>query len=327
MKKLHRRHVLHAGAAAALGATAAVRAQEDSWPSRPLKLVVVYPAGGVSDLVARALATPLGALLGQPVIVEHRPGAGGAVGMAALARATPDGHTLAFSAITPLTLHPLVARVPYDPQTDFLPIAGVMRTPVLVAGTPALAGRDFAAVLRGAEARPGALRWASSGVATTGHLVLAQVRRLADVDITHVPYQGGGRQLNDALAGQFEVLSTNVAPLQLQYIAARRLWPLAVGAEARLEALPRVPTLAELGFADANVDSLFGIFAPARTPLDVAQRLNRAVGEVLAGAELRHILREAYNTPADGGLADFAREIEEDDERNRRLIAGRRTLD
>lgn len=327
MKKLRRRHVLHAGAAAALGATAAVRAQEDSWPSRPLKLVVVYPAGGVSDLVARALAAPLGALLGQPVIVEHRPGAGGAVGMAALARATPDGHTLAFSAITPLTLHPLVARVPYDPPADFLPIAGVMRTPVLVAGTPALAGRDFAAVLRGAEARPGALRWASSGVATTGHLVLAQVRRLADVDITHVPYQGGGRQLNDALAGQFEVLSTNVAPLQLQYIAARRLWPLAVGAEARLEALPRVPTLAELGFADANVDSLFGIFAPARTPLDVAQRLNRAIGEVLGGAELRRILRDAYNAPADGSMADFAREIEEDDERNRRLMAGQRTLD
>jgi tripartite-type tricarboxylate transporter receptor subunit TctC len=325
--RLHRRRVLQAGVAAALGAATAVRAQEDVWPSRPLKLFVVYPAGGVSDLVARALAAPLGALLGQPVVVEHRPGAGGAVGMAALARAAADGHTLAFSAITPLTLHPLVARVPYDPQADFLPIAGVMRTPVLVAGTPALAWRDFGAVLRGAQARPGALRWASSGVATTGHLVLAQVRRLARVDITHIPYPGGGRQLNDALAGQFELLSTNVAPLQLQYIAARQLWPLAVGAEARLDALPRVPTLAELGFADANVDSLFGIFAPARTPLDVAQRLNRAIGEVLAGTELRRILHDAYNAPADGSMADFAREIEEDDERNRQLMAGRSTLD
>lgn len=322
-----RRGVVIAGVAATLGAARVARAQDEPWPSRPLRLVVVYPAGGVSDLVARAVAAPLGALLGQPVVIEHRPGAGGAVGMAALARAVPDGHTLAFSAITPLTLHPRVARVPYDPQADFMPIAGVMRTPVLVAGTPALAGRDFAAVLRGARARPGALRWASSGVATTGHLVLAQVRRLADVDITHVPYQGGGRQLNDALAGQFEVLSTNVAPVQLQYIAARRLWPLAVGAEARLDALPRVPTLAELGFAEANLDSLFGIFAPGRTPLDVAQRLNRAVGEVLAGTALRRILHDAYNEPADGSMADFAREIAQDDERNRALLAGRRTLD
>lgn len=322
-----RRGVVIAGVAATLAGARVARAQEDAWPSRPLKLWVVYPAGGVSDLVARALAAPLGALLGQPVVVEHRAGAGGAVGMAALARATPDGHTLAFSAITPLTLQPWVAHVAYDPQADFMPIAGVMRTPVLVAGTPALAGRDFAAVLRGARARPGALRWASSGVATTGHLVLAQVRRLAHVDITHIPYLGGGRQLTDAVAGQFEVLSTNVAPLQLQYIAARRLWPLAVGAGARLDALPRVPTLAELGFADANVDSLFGIFAPARTPLDVAQRLNRAIGEVLAGAELQRILHDAYNAPADGSMADFAREIAEDDDRNRRLMAGRRSLD
>jgi len=325
--RLHRRAIALAGLGAAMAAAVPVRAQDDAWPTQPLRLIVVYPPGGVSDLVARALAGPLADRLGRPVLVEHHPGAGGAVGMAALARATPDGHTLAFSAIAPLTLLPLVAHAAYDPENDFTPIAGVMRTPVLVAGTPALPGQDFDAVLRMARARPGGLRWASSGVATTGHLVLAQVRRQSGLEITHVPYQGGGRQLNDALAGQFEVLSTNVAPLQLQYIAAGRLKALAVGASERLAVLPQVPTLAELGFAEANVDSLFGIFAPARTPLDAALRLNRAIDEVLATAPLQRTLRAAYNTPASGSMADFVREIEADRERNRTLMAGRRTLD
>lgn len=245
--------------------------------------------------------------------------------MDALARAAPDGCTLAFSAISPLTLQPLLARVAYDPLRGFAPVAGVMRTPVLVVGTPAFAGRSFGDLIAMARSRPGALRWASSGVATIGHLVLAQVRMQSRTDITHIPYQGGGPQLNDALSGQFEVLSTNVAAQQLQYIESGRLRALAVGAPARIEALPSVPTLAELGFEKANRDSLFGIFAPARTPTAVVQRLNAEINRLLRAEPLHTRLRDAHNIPAGGPSEDFAREIAIDRRRNRELVAGDRS--
>ncbi|WPH21810.1 Bug family tripartite tricarboxylate transporter substrate binding protein [Variovorax paradoxus] len=295
------------------------------WPQRPVRLIVVYPPGGVSDGMARALAEPLAQALGVPVLVENRAGAGGSVGMAVLARAASDGCTLAFSAISPLTLQPLLARVAYDPLRSFAPVASVMRTPVLVVGTPAFAGRSFADLVAMARSRPGALRWASSGVATIGHMVLAQVRMQSRTDITHIPYQGGGPQLNDALSGQFEVLSTNVAAQQLQYIESGRLRALAVGAPAGIEALPSVPTLAELGFEKANRDSLFGIFAPARTPVAVVQRLNAEINRLLRAESLHTRLRDAHNIPAGGPSEDFAREIAIDRRRNRELVAGDRS--
>jgi tripartite-type tricarboxylate transporter receptor subunit TctC len=144
-------------------------------------------------------------------------------------------------------------------------------------------------------------------------------------DITHIPYQGGGPQLNDALSGQFELLSTNVAAQQLQYIESGRLRALAVGAPARIEALPSVPTLAELGFEKANRDSLFGIFAPARTPVAVVQRLNAEINRLLRAEPLHSRLRDAHNIPAGGPSEDFAREIAIDRRRNRELVAGDRS--
>ena len=224
--------------ATALAGFARAHGQESDWPSRPLRLIVVYPPGGVSDLMARALAEPLAEALDVPVLVEHRPGAGGSIGIDALARAAPDGYTLAFSAISPLTLHPLIARLARDRLHAVDPVVSVMRTPVLVVGTPAFQGRRFEDAITQARQHPGELRWASSGIATTGHLVLAQVRALAGVEITHIPYQGGGPQLNDALGGQFEILSTNVAVQQLRYIEEGRLRALAVGAPRRLAASP-----------------------------------------------------------------------------------------
>jgi tripartite-type tricarboxylate transporter receptor subunit TctC len=326
-RPLHRRVLLGAGASfvglAALGVSRADAAS--AWPSRPVRLIVVYPPGGVSDGMARVLAEPLAQSLGVPVLIENRPGAGGSVGMDALARAAPDGHTLAFSAISPLTLHPLLARVAYDPLRAFVPVASLMRTPVLVVGTQAFTGRGFGDLIAQARAQPGAVRWASSGVATIGHLVLAQVRVQSRNDFTHIPYQGGGPQLNDALSGQFEVLSTNVAAQQLQYIESGRFQALAVGAPRRIEALPEVPTLAELGYERANRDSLFGLFASARTPQPVVQRLNAEIQRLLRGETLRLRLREAYNLPAGGSSEDFAREIALDRRRNRALVAGDRS--
>jgi tripartite-type tricarboxylate transporter receptor subunit TctC len=283
-------------------ATAAPR-----WPTRPLRIRVAYPPGGVSDDVARALADRLAVRLETPVLVENRPGASGTLALRELARATPDGQALVFAAVSSAAL---LGRGPGPGSAlAVLPVAGVMRTPLLVAGTPALGPRGFADMLALARARPGTLRWASTGEGTTGHAVLERVRRLAGVDIVHIPYKGGGRQLIDALGGQFEVLSTNVAAQQLREIGAGRLTALAVGAPQRLAVLPGTPTLAELGFASANLDSLFGLFAPPGLAAPRLARLHAEVAAVLREDGLRAHLLRMNNTPYTGSPEDFAQAV------------------
>jgi tripartite-type tricarboxylate transporter receptor subunit TctC len=292
----------------ALGVAAlpAARAQPQRWPAGPVHLMLAYPPGGISDEITRVLADKLAARLQVPVLVEHRPGAGGAVAMDRLSRAAPDGHLLCVSAVTALTLVPHVTPVRYDPLRDIVPVAGVMATPVLVVGTPALRARTFAEMLALARQRPGQLRWATSGVGTTGHRVLQGVRAAAGVDIAHIPYKGGGSQLNDALAGQFELLSTNVAPTQLQHVKTGRYTALAVGAPARLPVLPDVPTLAEVGASQANRMSLFGVFAPGGTPAAVVDKLNAEVRAALRHADVRARLQAANNEPVDLAADEIA---------------------
>ena len=310
--------------AAAAGAAQAVQAATAAggsvaWPDRAVRVIVVYPTGGLSDGVARALAEQLQLRLGVPVRVENRAGGGGSVGLQALAQAAPDGYTLAFSAISPLTLRPHLGPVAYDPFADIAPVAAVMYTPLLLVATPAFGGTDFAGMAAQAKARPGSVRWATSGVGTAGHLALAQVQRGLGLAVTHVPYKGGGQQLTDALGGQFEVLSTNVAPAQLRHIEAGRLRPLAVGAPQRLDVLPTVPTLAELGVPAANISSLFGLFAPGATPVAVLERLHAEVNAVLAHSRLRERLLASDNLPANDSRAGFARRIAEESASSRWL--------
>jgi tripartite-type tricarboxylate transporter receptor subunit TctC len=311
------RRRLVAAAAASLCAFAA-RATP-AWPTRALRIIVVYPPGGLSDGVARALAERLARQLGVPVRVDNRAGGGGSVGLQALARAAPDGHTLAFSAISPLTLRPHLGPMGFDPLRDVAPVAGVMFTPVLLVGTPAFTGHRFADLLSQARERPRALRWATSGVATAGHLVLEQVQAGSGIAVTHVPYKGGGQQLNDALGGQFELLSTNAAPAQWRHVAAGRLRPLAVGAPQRLDALPAVPTFNELGLPQANIGSLFGLFAPGDTPVATLERLNTEVNIAMDTPGIRGHLLAADNLPATGDRAALARRIEQEWLSNRRL--------
>jgi tripartite-type tricarboxylate transporter receptor subunit TctC len=290
-------------------ACALTSAQGPSPSATPVRVLVAYPPGGVSDTIARVLAERAARRLDVPVIVENRGGAGGVVAMEALKRASPDGKTLVFSAVTPLTVAPLLGPVGFDPDRDVAPVMSVMATPVLVLGTAALPGETLAAVIAAAKAKPGAVRWATSGVGTTGHLVLDRVRSASGADITHVPYRGGAPQINDALAGEFEVLSSNVGELQLQYVREGRLKALAVGAPARLDVLPGVPTLAEAGYAEANLSSTFGLFAPGRTPPRTIAVLNRAFNEALQDPEVRRRLRAMGNRPTGGSSAEFAAAI------------------
>lgn len=283
-----------------------------------LRILVAYPPGGISDRIARLLARQLAPQLGLNVIVENRPGAGGSVALQLLGQAPPDGRTLAFSAISPLALSPHLGT----PAPRVQAVSGVMHTPLLLVGTPALAARDFAGLLREARASGASLRWATSGVGTIGHLALEQVRRAFRLDFVHVPYSGGGPQLQDALAGRFELLSTNLAPQQVEFVQDGRLTGLALGAPARSPLLPQVPTFAEVGSPAANLSSLFGLFAPPATPQAEVLRLNAACAEVLREPGFRRVLTEAGNLPADGSPAAFAAEIARQSALNRRLVSG-----
>ena len=289
-------------------------------PPRTVRMIVSYPAGGVSDTVARALADQLSSQLGITMVIENRAGASGTIGMDAVAKAAPDGATLGFSAISPLVLSPHLSKLSYDPREDIQPIASVMYSPVLLLATPASTSKDFAGLLAEAKARPRAIRWATSGQASLGHIMLEQLRVAAGIDVTHVPYKGGGQQMNDALGGQFEILSTNAGATLSQHIQAGRMRPLAVGAPARLESLAAVPTLAELGYPAANLSSLFGVFAPAGLPAALASRYNAEIDRALASPELRAKLTSTGNVPTGGSAADFAKAIAAQYESNGRIV-------
>lgn len=291
-----------------------------AWPAKPLRIVVAYPAGGVSDVVARSVADKLAAQLGQPVVVENKAGASGSIGMDAVAKAAPDGYTLGFSAVSPLVLNPHLGKSPFDPVRDIVPVASVMYSPVLLVATPAARANDFKELLAQARATPGAVRWATSGPASLGHIMLEQVKAAARVDITHVPYKGGGQQITDALGGQFEVLSVNAGPAIMGHVKSGKLRVLAVGAPARLETLPQVPTLAELGYPAANLVSTFGFFAPAGVPQPVLERLNSEINKALAAPDVRTRLLASDNVPASGSADDFARRIALESQNNARII-------
>lgn len=296
-------------------------AMAQAWPTaKPIRIVVAYPAGGVSDTVARALADKLAVQLGTPVVIENKAGASGSLGVDAVAKAAPDGYTLGFAAVSPLALNPHLGKSPFDPQKDIAPVVSVMYSPVLLLGTSASKAADFKDLIATAQAKPGAVRWATSGQASLGHIMLEQIMGQSQVQITHVPYKGGGQQMNDALGGQFEVLSTNAGPAVLQHIKAGKLKPLAVGAPARLDSLPQVPTLAELGQPAANLSSLFGIYAPAQTPVAVLERINTEVNKALALPDIRNKLEATDNVPTGGTAAEFARQIAQESENNARII-------
>lgn len=289
-----------------LSAMAALAAPALSRAASPLRIVVAYPPGGVSDEIARVLADKLAEQTGMVVLVEHRPGAGGRIAMEMLARSAPDGQTLCFCAIAPLTLMPRYGALRFDPVRDIAPVAGVMSTPTLVAGTPALAADSFADLISLARQSHGSIRWATTGVGTTGYRVLEAIAEVADLAFTHIPYKGGGQTLHDAVSGQFEVLSTNVAGTQLAHVKSHRLKALAVGAPARLDALPAVATLGELGFAQANLQSHFGLFVPGGTAAAVVQRLNEQVNRALRHPEIQNRLASANNLPLGGSVEAFA---------------------
>jgi tripartite-type tricarboxylate transporter receptor subunit TctC len=295
-------------------------AAAQTFPSKPVRIIVVYPPGGTSDAVTRLLAEKLAPALGQQVLVENRGGAGGAIGMDAMAKSAPDGHTIAFSAISPLTLLPHVGKVPYDALKDVAPLASVMYSPVYLLATPAFTGKDFADLVAQAKAKPGSLRTGTSGIATLGHLMVEQLR-IAGIDLVHVPYRGGGQVITDAAGGQFELFTANPSPGVNAMLQQGKFRILAVAAPKRLAAQPAIPTLTELGYPDSNYTSHFGFFAPAKTPEAALRRLHDEINAALALPEVAERLTKLDNVVAPSSATEFAQVVRREYEANAKVVA------
>ncbi|MBS7813122.1 Bug family tripartite tricarboxylate transporter substrate binding protein [Roseococcus pinisoli] len=312
-----RRQALAAVPAALAAAFAPAGAQAQAgYPDRPITLVDGFVPGGGSDIVARLLATRLQAELGQPVVVENRPGASGTLGVAGVLRARADGYTLAIGTISSLSVLPQVmVRKPYNPLTDITPILTVASVPQVVVVNENSPFRTLGALLEHAKANPGKLNFASSGIATSQHLAGELLARSAGVEMTHVPYRGSGQALADLMAGQVD-LNVDTLPTNLPHIRAGKLRALAVTTPERVEWLPDVPTVAESGFPGFDRKVWYMIVGPAGLPAPIAERWATALNAALATPEIAQRLREAGFMLGGGTLASTAAMLRSENERN-----------
>lgn len=290
------------------------------WPEKPVRVIVAYPPGGVSDTVTRALADRLAEQLSASFVVENKGGAGATIAMGEVARARPDGYTLVFASISPLSLSPLQRKLSYDAESDIQPVASVMASPVILLGTPAFKGTGFADVIDASRAAPGSLRWATSGQGSVGHLMLEQLQQSAGIELTHIPYKGAGQQLTDGIGGQYELISTNMSPALMAQIESGAFRPLAVAAAERVAFLPDVPTFSELGYAGAGKQSVFGFFAPTGVDAETLARMNSEINKAVAHPGIAALLKDSHNLPLTGDPAQFSELIKADAEANRKLI-------
>jgi tripartite-type tricarboxylate transporter receptor subunit TctC len=272
--RLHRRSLLAAALAAPLPALA------QGFPNRPIRMICPFAAGGSADASARQLAEPLSAVLGQPVIVENRPGGGATLGAQLVARAQPDGHTLLYGTPGPQIVNPWLTRsVPYDPVRDFAPVSGYKRAPNLLAVHPSIPARDVAELIALAKARPGTLTFASSGIGSSSHLAGEMLKFLARIDITHVPYRGTGPAMADLLGGTVS-MALDTLSILLPPSRAGSLRALGVTTPQRSRLVPDLPALAETlpGFDAAPFNY---IATTGGTPAPIVARLNQAVVGIL----------------------------------------------
>ena len=278
-------------AAAQLGAGGSVWAQ-GSYPDKPVRVILPFPPGGSLDLVMRLVADKLGPRLGKPVVVENRPGASGVVGTAAVARAESDGYTLLFTPMSPLTTAAVLMKsLPYDARKAFSPVSLVVAMPSVLVVNPKISARTVPDFISLAKASPNNLTYSSPGIGTTTHLASTLLSQVAEIKLTHVPYQGSGPALNSVLAGHVDMMFMDTVNA-LPRIRSKELIPIAVASPQRFHSLPDVPTFAEAGYPAVILDVWFAMFAPAGTPAAIRQKLRDEVAQVLAMPEVAARLRD-----------------------------------
>jgi tripartite-type tricarboxylate transporter receptor subunit TctC len=296
------------GLALGVGGPDVVHAQ--SYPDRPIKLVVPFPAGGATDTTARLVAQRLQASLGQSVIVENQGGAGGTIGSRQVARAAPDGYTLLMGSIGTFGSQPLLYRLDYDPHKAFAPVATVVIDKLVLVAGPSLRVKTVQELVQYARANPGKLNYGNA-IGIGPQLVAELFKIKAGTNIVHIPYRGGAPMIADLVAGQID-LTINGKSVLLPHIQAGKLRPLAVTGAQRWPELPEVPTLVEAGHLDAPYDAMFGIVVPAGTPEAIIEKLNAAINDGLKSAEMRESFAQLGIEPVVTSPQEFAAIIAEE---------------
>jgi len=292
--------------AAGLACAAIAHGQaKEAWPGRPVRIVVPQTPGASTDLTARLIAQRLTSILGQPVIVENRPGAGSIVGTELVANATPDGHTLLVVASS-ITLNPIIHKnLPFDPQRDLTPITQLSSFPNMLVVNPTLPVKSVQDLIALAKAKPGALNYGSAGTATGTHLSAELFKYMTGTDMVHVPYKGGGAAMPALIGGQVQLMfSTTVTALP--HVRAGRLRAIAVTSGQRWPSLPEIPTIAESGVPGYDHTPWNGFLAPAKTPRNIISRLNEETAKILHLPETRSLFTSEGAEPVGNKPEDFA---------------------
>jgi len=291
-----------------------------AYPSKPIRLIVPFAAGGGNDAVARLVGKRLADSLGQPVLVDNRPGAGGVVGAELAAKSAPDGYTLFLGGVGSHAINPnLHRKLPYDPVRDFAPVELLAQAPLVLVVHPSVPARDIAEFIAYARANPGRLNFASNGNGSSSQLAAVMFDAMAGVDMVHVPYKGLSPALADLLSGQVQLMFSSVVAI-LPHIKAGKLRGLATTGAKRLASLPELPTIAESGLPGYEASSWYGILAPAGTPRAVVDRLNAELTKALDQPEVRASLIAEGAEPAGGSPEVFAQHIRSEMERLGKLI-------
>ena len=294
---------------------------ESAWPeAKPIRVVIPYAAGGVTDSVGRKLVEQVSKVLGQSMIVENKGGAGGTVGMQEVAKARPDGYTLALSAISPLTLSPHLGKLGYDAGKDIVAVAPMMYSPVYVLATTAFTGASWEDLIAQAKSKPDTVRFATSGIGSVGHIMLEQIQAKTGAKFIHVPYKGVGQTVTDAAGGQFEIMTGNPFGTINTLIEQGKLRVLATTGPQRAPNQPNIATLAEKGVPEANLTSLFGFMAPAGTAPQIIARLNEVVQAQVATPGIQETLRATDNVGLRQSAAEFAEFLRQESRSNAEII-------
>lgn len=289
MTKLRMKKWLSGALVCLSGISIAGLAHAQSWPTKPIKLIVPYPPGGGTDVIARIVQEPLAKELGQQVIIDNRGGAGGSIGSALAAQSPSDGYTILFT-LSSHTINPAIyTKLPFDTEKDFSSVVTVASLPQILVANPNFPAKTVKEVIEMAKAKPGSISYASVGNGSPGHLAGAMMATDAGVDMTHIPYRGGGPAVTDVMAGQVPLLWVSI-PAAAQFVKAGKLRALAVSTVKRSAVFPDVPTMVESGFKGFEVDSWYAMFVPAKTPQAIIDRINKAAVNVLAQPEVKERL-------------------------------------
>jgi len=284
-------------------------AQAQSFPNKPIRLIVPFAPGGSTDIIARAVGDALGRQLGQPVIVENKAGGGGSVGALEVMRAPKDGYTIGMATVSTTAANPAInSRIGYDPITDFTAISNIAATPNIIAVNPAFPAKDFKTFMEVLKANPGKYSYSSSGTGGIGHLQTELFKSLTGVFIVHIPYRGAGPALADTVGGQVSMIFDNL-PSSLPFIKDGKLVPIVIAAPKRLAQLPHVPTFSEVGLAPVNRMAYYGLLGPAGISKDVVDKYYAALKVVTADPVVKKRIEDTGSIISVNGPEAFAKEM------------------